>query len=95
MHSGAFIGFINKVTFRYCYCRMSKKSNDAEVPKSPININGVDIDKMFKTDKFGCGLITSWATKTIKTIKTIFFLCIKIPKRNGCARSFRNALKIH
>ena len=29
---------------------MCKEFNDAEIPKSPININGVDIDKMLRSD---------------------------------------------
>ena len=44
-----------KNVFPYYNCQMSKEINDAEIQNGPININVVDIDKIFILGEFGCG----------------------------------------
>lgn len=34
---------------------MCQEFNDAEIPKSPININGINVDKIYILDKHDCG----------------------------------------
>ena len=68
---------------------MSKELNDVEIPESPININSADIDKIFTSDKFRCGKkdckrFTDY--KNSENNENNFFLCIKIPKKNGYVR---------
>ena len=64
---------------------MNKELNNAEILKNTINMNGVDIDKIFTSDKLDCGKkgCTSWAAKAMKIVS---FLCTKIPKTNGYVR---------
>lgn len=54
-HSGALNSHIEKLSaLTFCNRKMSKNFNDTEIQKSPININGVDIHKMCRSDNFGC-----------------------------------------
>ena len=34
---------------------MCQEFNDAEIPTSPININGINVDKIYIPDKHDCG----------------------------------------
>ena len=54
-HSGALNSHIEKLSALTFYnSKMSKNFNDTEIQKSPININGVDIHKMCRSDNFVC-----------------------------------------
>ena len=52
-HSGALNSHIKKLYILLLYNRkMSKNFNDTDFQKSPINIDGADINKMFIFDDF-------------------------------------------
>ena len=54
-HSGALNSHIKKLFILLLYNRkMSKNFNDTDFQKSPINIDGADINKMFIFDDFRC-----------------------------------------
>ena len=63
--------------------KMSQEFNNTEIPKSPININGIDIDKNLTVA--GKVVTILW---TAKTMKIIFVLCTKIPKMSGYLKGF-------